>query len=98
MVSIPNSKLVSCALLSLAMTGQTSLTANSSYSIQVAGLYCDHAVNPLAVDHRKPTLSWILSSARRGNHQSALSHSGQPESDFAPTRHRRFVGQRQSGL
>jgi alpha-L-rhamnosidase len=71
MVSIPNSKFVSCALLSLAMTAQTTLMATSSYSIQVAGLYCDHAVNPLAVDHRKPTLSWILSSGRRGSRQSA---------------------------
>ena len=53
------------------MTAHTSLMAQSSCSIQVAGLYCDHAVNPLAVDHRKPTLSWILSSARRGNRQSA---------------------------
>ncbi|HTP12524.1 MAG TPA: family 78 glycoside hydrolase catalytic domain, partial [Bacteroidota bacterium] len=53
------------------MIVQTSLMANSPCSIQVAGLYCDHAVNPLAVDHRKPTLSWILSSARRGGRQSA---------------------------
>ena len=71
MVSITNRKFVSCALLSLAITAQTSLTASSSYSIQVAALYCDHAVNPPAVDNRKPTLSWILSSARRGSRQSA---------------------------
>ena len=58
-------------MLSLAITAQTSLTASSSYSIQVAALYCDHAVNPPAVDNRKPTLSWILSSARRGSRQSA---------------------------
>jgi alpha-L-rhamnosidase len=71
MVSMPNSKFISCALLSFAMTAHTGLMAKSSHSIQVAGLYCDHAVNPLAVDHRKPTLSWILRSAKRGNRQSA---------------------------
>ena len=71
MVLIPKSKYLLCAFLSSWMTVQTSLTANSSNSIHVAGLYCDHAVNPLAVDHRKPTLSWILSSAQRGNRQSA---------------------------
>ena len=71
MVSIPNGKFVSCALLSLAMTAQTGLMAHSSYSIHVAGLYCDHAVNPLAVDHPRPTLSWTLGSARRGSRQGA---------------------------
>jgi alpha-L-rhamnosidase len=71
MVSISNSKLISYALLSLAMTAHANLMAQSSYGMQVAGLYCDHAVNPLAVDHRKPTLSWILSSARRGARQRA---------------------------
>ncbi len=71
MASMPKCKFISCALLSLAMTAHTGLMAHSSCSIQVAGLYCDHAVNPLAVDHRKPTLSWILSSTRRGSRQRA---------------------------
>ena len=71
MISLSRSIFLSCALLSLAMTAHTGLMAKSSYSIQVGGLYCDHAVNPIAVDHPKPTLSWILSSARRGSRQSA---------------------------
>ncbi len=61
------------------MTVHASLMAQSSCSIQVAGIYCDHAVNPPAVDHRKPTLSWILSSARRGI--GDLWDSGKVDSD-----------------
>jgi alpha-L-rhamnosidase len=71
MVSIANSRFFSCALLSLAMTAHISSMTKSSCSIQVAGLYCDHAVNPPAVDNRKPTLGWTFSSARRGSCQSA---------------------------
>lgn len=67
MASTPDTKSVLCALPGLASTAHTSLMAESSASITVAGLYCDHAVNPPAVDHLKPTLSWILSSARRGS-------------------------------
>jgi alpha-L-rhamnosidase len=59
------------ALLSLAMTTHAGMMRTSSCSIQIARLYCDHAVNPPAIDHRKPTLSWILSSKQRGSRQSA---------------------------
>lgn len=71
MVSIPKCRFVAGVLLCLALTAQSSLMAHPSYPIQVTALYCDHAVNPPAVDHRKPALSWILSSARRGARQSA---------------------------
>ena len=71
MVSIRKSTAVACALLSLTVTAFTGPIARSSDAIQVTSLYCDHAVNPSAVDHRKPALSWILRSARRGTRQSA---------------------------
>ena len=71
MALILNRRFIPAALLSLALTAHTGLMAESSDSIQVAALYCDHAVNPPAVDHRKPTLGWILSSSRRGSRQSA---------------------------
>jgi alpha-L-rhamnosidase len=71
MQSSPNRWLLLCALLYLPLTVQASPVAKASQSINVAGLYCDHAVNPPAVDHRMPMLSWILSSARRGTRQSA---------------------------
>jgi hypothetical protein len=47
MVSVSKSMCVSCALLGVAMTAHTGRTAASSFSIQVAGKYCDQAVNPL---------------------------------------------------
>ena len=65
------SKFISCALLSLAIAVHAGLMAQSSCPIQVASLYCDHAVNPPVVDQRKPMLSWILSSVQRGSRQSA---------------------------
>ncbi len=71
MTSTPNRKWVSCALFSLVIAAQTSLMADSPSSIKVTRLYCDHAVNPPAVDNRTPTLSWIMSSTRRGTRQSA---------------------------
>ncbi len=71
MALLPNRRFIPAALLSLALTAHTGLLAESSDSIQVAALYCDHAVNPPAIDQRKPTLGWILRSSRRGTHQSA---------------------------
>jgi alpha-L-rhamnosidase len=71
MASIPKSIFISCALLCVALTAHGSMMAKSSCSVHEVSIFCDHAVNPIAVDHRKPTLSWILSSARRGSRQSA---------------------------
>jgi alpha-L-rhamnosidase len=71
MPSIPNRRFIPCALLSLAITAHAGPMAESASSIEVARLCCDHAVNPIAVDHRKPTLSWMLKSAQRGSRQSA---------------------------
>jgi alpha-L-rhamnosidase len=71
MISMTKGTFASCVLLGAAMTAPTSLMAQSPSSLQVAALYCDHAVNPVAVDHRTPTLGWTLSSARRGNRQRA---------------------------
>ncbi|HUI10828.1 MAG TPA: family 78 glycoside hydrolase catalytic domain [Bacteroidota bacterium] len=79
MGSIPAPGLVACALIGLAVndptgltsTAQAGLPATSTCSIEVADLSCDHAVNPIALDNRKPALSWILKSARRGARQSA---------------------------
>jgi len=71
MASISNRKLFSCALLSIIVTARASLAAQPITTLEVASLYCDHAVNPIAVDHRNPTLSWMLSSNQRGTRQSA---------------------------
>ena len=71
MLSLPKQAFFSCALLCLAMIVHTSLIANPSAAIQVAGLYCDHAVNPIAIDHRRPTLGWIMASTGRAHYQSA---------------------------
>jgi alpha-L-rhamnosidase len=71
MALILNRRFIPTALLSLVLTSYTGLLADSSDSIQVASLNCDHAVNPPAIDNRKPTLGWILRSSRRGTLQSA---------------------------
>ncbi len=71
MISKPINTFISCVVLSVAMAAFTVLRAQPSPSIHVAGLSCDHAVNPLAVDHLTPTLSWILRSTRRGDRQRA---------------------------
>ncbi|HOX84505.1 MAG TPA: family 78 glycoside hydrolase catalytic domain [bacterium] len=71
MLSIWNSQFVFCVLLGLLMIAEAGLAAESSCSIQVADLSCDHAVNPIAVDHRNPVLGWILRSSQRGSRQSA---------------------------
>ena len=71
MASTLNSRYVIYALLSLVIITHAGLMGKSPCSIQVARLYCDHAVNPPAIDHRKPTLSWILSSTQRGSRQTA---------------------------
>ncbi|MBN2355872.1 family 78 glycoside hydrolase catalytic domain, partial [candidate division KSB1 bacterium] len=34
-------------------------------------LRCEYLVNPLGIDEKKPRLSWIIESDRRGTHQSA---------------------------
>ncbi len=64
-------KFISCVLLGLAITVCSNLMAKSSCSIQVDGLYCDHAVNPIAIDHQNPSLGWILNSTQRNSRQSA---------------------------
>ncbi len=61
----------SCALLGLAMNAHAGLTVESSSSMQVTRLYCDHAANPPVVDRPRPMLGWVLSAARRGSRQSA---------------------------
>jgi alpha-L-rhamnosidase len=66
-----NRWLIPAALLCLALFAQTNLIAGTADAIRVNALYCDHAVNPPAIDHPAPTLSWTLNSSRRGTHQSA---------------------------
>ena len=39
--------------------------------IKVTRLRCEYLVNPLGIDEKKPRLSWILESDRRGTYQSA---------------------------
>jgi alpha-L-rhamnosidase len=71
MVLIPTFRVMLCAVICLAMSAYSSMVSQESCSIDVAGLSCDHAINPIAVDHQRPTLGWILRSPRRGAHQSA---------------------------
>ena len=71
MVSLPGGKIILFALLCSALFAQAALTAGSSEPIRVAALYCDHAVNPPAIDNRTPVLGWILKSDRRGARQAA---------------------------
>lgn len=39
--------------------------------IKVTQLRCEYLVNPLGIDEKKPRLSWIIESNRRGMYQSA---------------------------
>ncbi len=78
------------------MIAEAGLAAESSCSIQVADLSCDHAVIPIAVDHRNPC--WVdlrVIATRQPPKRYQILVSG---IRFAPPRHRRFVGQRQSGI
>jgi len=38
----------------------------------VGNLRCEHLQNPLGIDVRNPRLSWMMSSAQRGDHQTAF--------------------------
>jgi len=42
-----------------------------STTIRVAKLRCEYLINPLGIDEKKPRLSWIVESNRRGTYQSA---------------------------
>ena len=56
-----------CCLVMAAPAG----AATAPSPLRVARLSCDHAVNPIAVDHPKPVLGWVLRSEQRGTRQSA---------------------------
>jgi len=63
---------IPCALLSLAMgASHQQLAARPQPPLEVVRIFCDHAINPVAVDHTRPTLGWILRSAERGARQRA---------------------------
>jgi alpha-L-rhamnosidase len=44
---------------------------SSHAAINVSGLRCEDAVNPLGIDAAKPRLSWLLTSSERGQAQTA---------------------------
>lgn len=51
--------------------GLVLLTGVCSGSVEVQNLRCEYLTNPLGIDATSPRLSWILSSGRRGEQQTA---------------------------
>ena len=57
--------------LILALGVVSSLTGICSAAIETRDLRCEYLVNPLGIDATSPRLSWILTSSRRGEMQTA---------------------------
>ncbi|MGA3264027.1 MAG: glycoside hydrolase family 78 protein [Terracidiphilus sp.] len=56
-------------LLFASMAAMGALSSHAA--INVSGLRCESAVNPLGIDAAKPRLSWLLASSKRGQMQTA---------------------------
>jgi hypothetical protein len=56
-------------LLFASMAAMDALSSHAA--INVSGLRCESAVNPLGIDAAKPRLSWLLTSSKRGQKQTA---------------------------
>jgi alpha-L-rhamnosidase len=56
-------------LLFASMAAMGALSSHAA--INVSGLRCEFAVNPLGIDAAKPRLSWLLTSSKRGQKQTA---------------------------
>ncbi|NLP10760.1 hypothetical protein GX408_10235, partial [bacterium] len=41
-------------------------------SVKVTALFCDHMTDPIAIDHRTPSLRWKIAGDQRGARQSAF--------------------------
>ena len=57
--------------LLIAALGLCACFANAAPSVKVEKLRCEYLTDPLGIGVTKPRLSWILTSARRGERQSA---------------------------
>jgi hypothetical protein len=51
--------------------GDATLAIVPPDGVRVAGLQCEHQVNPIGIDARQPRLSWIIEGPRRGLRQTA---------------------------
>lgn len=72
MLPKPITILLACMTASSAAPGLTAPDMERLSPLRVTRMFCDHALNPVAVDQPNPVLGWTLASPRRDSRQSAF--------------------------
>jgi alpha-L-rhamnosidase len=91
-------KLFGAGRAALALVLFFCMTTAAFAATTVANLRCEYAVNPLGVDAANPRLFWTVESGATRPKTDRLSNPRRLVRKKSGARHRRFVGQRQSGL
>jgi alpha-L-rhamnosidase len=60
-----------CALLIATAPAHPGTTGEAPSPLRITDMYCDHAIDPPALDSPRPTLGWTLVAKERGSRQTA---------------------------